>query len=120
MRQFFWDEVSARALRKSETEPLHAVIVLSAPAFLEHQEKVEAGAVEKDPNRRVYYVRYRPVVVYRPVNPFSDTAAPPAASMATDDLENSLKRLDAKVFEAQGSEAFRKVLANLIADIGRM
>ena len=122
MQQFFWDSVLDRVKpeeRKGD-EPLRVVIVLSSPVFLERQYKVEPASFPKDPNRRVYYMQYRPVPP-RPMMVRPDEGPMPAAvALPSDDLEHTLKLLDAKVFPIISPEQFRKALAAILADIGRM
>jgi hypothetical protein len=119
MRQFFWDQVTGRL--QNEHEPLRVVIVLSAPVFLERQYKVEPAALPKDSNRRVYYLRYRPLPLVRTVfNPFTDVPRPAANSLPSDDFENTLKPLDARVLGAITPQDFRKAVANMLAEISRM
>lgn len=122
MQQYFWDSLLARVTpeeRKGD-EPLRVVIVLSSPLFLERQYKVEPTSIPKDANRRVYYLQYRPLP-QRPVmmRPENDTM-PTAMAMPSDDLERTLKLLDAKVYSVVSPAQFRKALAAILADIGRM
>jgi hypothetical protein len=49
-----------------------------------------------------------------------DGPAPAAVALPSDDLEHTLKLLDAKVFAIISPEQFRKALASILADIGRM
>jgi hypothetical protein len=122
MQQFFWDSVLDRVKpeERKGNEPLRVVIVLSSPVFLERQYKVEPASFPKDPNRRVYYMQYRPVPP-RPMMVRPDEGPMPAAvALPSDDLEHTLKLLDAKVFPIISPEQFRKALAAILADIGRM
>jgi hypothetical protein len=119
MRQFFWDEVMGRVSPKNEEEPLRVVIVLSAPVFLERQSGVEPAAVPKDSNRRVYYLRYRPLPPRPPFEPFTQPR-PLINSLPTDDFENALRPLDARVLSANTPREFRKAVANMLAEISRM
>lgn len=121
MQQFFWDAVVGRieTVAGSKDPPLHIVIVLSGPVFLEQQYRVEPSVVAKDPNRRVYYLQYRPIPP-RPLHLPDGEMAPPAMPIPSDDLEHTLKLLDAKVFPLISPEQFRKALATIISDIARM
>ena len=134
MRQFFWESVLDKLrmpAQKSGSRPLRVVIVLSSPVFLERQYKVEPPGFPKDPNARVYYLRYRPLQPDPPMVPggalgvpsVSEVIAvppPPAMSLPSDDLENTLKLLDAKVFSLVSAEQFRRALATILSDVGRM
>ena len=94
------------------------MIVLSAPAFLEHQVKVEPVTVPRDPNRKVFYLRYRPMPPPRPqFAPFGQGVLPAATAMPWDDLEHTLKPLDARVYSAITPEEFRKIVSNVIAQL---
>jgi hypothetical protein len=123
MQQFFWDSVLgqlAPGANPVEDAPLRVVIVLSSPVFLQRQYKVEPSSFPKDPNRRVYYMQYRPIgPQLARVRP-EEGPMPAAAPIPSDDLEHTLKLLDAKVFSIISPEQFRKALASIIADIGRM
>ncbi len=121
MRRFFWDQVIGRLSPEEEKEPLRVVIVLSAPVFLERQYKVEPATVRRDPSRRVYYLRYRPLPLARPVfNPFMENPRPAANALPSDDFESALKSLDTRVFGAITPQDFRRAVANMLAEISRM
>jgi len=126
MTQFFWDRVLERLKPDPESpdpasDALRVVIVLSAPVFLEHQYKVEPASVPKDAGRRVFYLRYRPAPAPRPpFEVFSQATRPPAAAMPNDDLEHTLKSLDARVYNAISPEEFRRALSNVMAEVGKM
>jgi hypothetical protein len=118
MTQFFWDRMIERAVAPSGGDP-RVVIVLSAPAYLGHQTRVEPSSVPHDPNRRVFYLRYRPTP---PPRRISDDAAPVhmASSLPEDDLERTLKALDARMYSAVTPEEFRHALANVMAEVARL
>lgn len=124
MQQFFWDQILDRLRAPREAVPLRAVIVLSAPVFLERQYKVEPATFPKDPNRRVYYVRYRPPAPTRPpvptFGPQPGGSVPASVALPSDDLEHTLKLLDARTFNIQSADEFRKALAAILSDIARM
>jgi hypothetical protein len=123
---FFRDQVLGRARAGDKAgdkrNELRVVIVLSAPAFLDRQYRLEPANLERDPNRRIYYLRYRPL----PPRPDPGQDAPelwpmmPAGSIPFDDLEHALKQLDARIFSASTPEEFRKALAAMLIDIQRM
>ncbi len=118
MTQFFRDQVVERAVTPSGGDP-RVVIVLSAPTYLGHQTRVEPASVPHDPNRRVFYVRYRPTP---PPRRISEEAAPVrvAASLPEDDIEHALRGLDARMYSAITPEEFRRALANVIAEVARL
>jgi hypothetical protein len=125
MRQFLWDEVAGRLSPEDTTQdgkqPLRVVIVLGAPVFLGRQYKVETEPVPRDSKRRVYYLRYRPVPPARPVfDPFTQTARPAVNALPSDDVGNTLKPLDVRVFGAITPQEFRKAVASMLAEISRM
>ncbi len=121
MLQFFWDKLLERAERPPEPGGKRAMIVLSAPVFLDGQNKVEPATAPKDPNRRVFYVRYRapPPRMLVQIAP-DGTTLPPAPSMPFDELERVVKLLDAKIYSVSTPEEFRKALAAIMSEIGRM
>ena len=51
---------------------------------------------------------------------FEDKPMPAAMAMPSDDLERTLKLLDAKVFSVVSPAQFRKALAVILADIGKL
>ncbi len=97
MQQFFCHSVldGVKPEERKGDEPLRVVIVLSRPVFLARQYKVEPASSPKDP-------------------------MPAAVALLSDDLEHTLKLLDAKVFPIISPEQFRKALATILADIERM
>jgi hypothetical protein len=116
MTRFFTDQVASRARLAEARDELRVVIVLSAPAFLGRQAPVESVKYERDPNRKVFYLRYRPLP-----NPFSDQGqAALANTLPSDDLEHVLKLFDARVYTANTPEDFRKALSNMLAAIRTM
>jgi hypothetical protein len=120
MAQFFRDQVLARAQPRADRDELRVVIVLSAPAFLGRQSPLETANLERDPNRRIFYLRYRPEPP-RPDIPSYTTAPPPGmTSLPSDDLERALKPLDARILSAASPGEFRRALSAMLADIGRM
>jgi hypothetical protein len=120
MRRFFQDEVATRVSTPQEHEPLRVAIVLSAPVFLERQDRVESAVLPKDSNRRVYYLRYR-ALPPRPVfDSFMQGPRPAISSLPSDDFEGALKSLDAHVLSVNTPQEFRKAVANMLTEISRM
>ncbi len=121
MTQFFWDQMLDRLKPDTGSDALRVMIVLSAPAFLEHQFKVEPASFPKDPNRKVFYLRYRatppPRVAF---DPFNQGPMPSAMSLPSDDLEHTLKSLDARVYSAVTAEEFRRAVSNVMAEVAKM
>ena len=121
MTQFFWDQMLDRLRPDTGSDALKVMIVLSAPAFLEHQFKVEPARFPKDPNRRVFYLRYRPLPPPRMTfDPFGQGPVPVAAGLPADDIEHTLKSLDAKIYSSITPEEFRRALSNVISEIAKM
>jgi len=118
MTQFFWDRVVERAVMQAGDDP-RVVIVLSAPAYLGHQIRVEPASVPKDPNRRVFYLRYRPMPPMRHVME-GELPRPVAVSLPEDALEHTLKALDARMYSAITPEEFRHALAHVMAEVSRL
>jgi hypothetical protein len=115
MRRFFWDEVNRRLNANDGSR--NVVIVLSGPAFLDDQEPVETTALPSDPERRLFYIRYR-TIPPRPQHPRLRPGArgplltpPPTYPMPVDDLEHTVEPLNARLFDATSSEQFRRILA---------
>jgi hypothetical protein len=117
MLKFFRDRVVGKVKAVNEREPLRVVIVLSAPLFLENQYRAGAAALPKDPNRRIFYVRCRPLRVLPNGLAGGVVLAP---SIASDDLEHAIRSLDGRVFDVVTPEQFRKVLAGILLEISRM
>jgi hypothetical protein len=129
MRRFFWDEISRRiGIREKPGNEgaRNVVIVLSGPAFFDDQEPVEPLALPDDPDRRVFYIRYRTIPV-RSQHPRIRTGAhgpsvalPAVFPMPVDDLEHTVEPLNARLFDATSSEQFRRILAAVIDQLSRM
>ena len=117
MLQFFRDRVVDKAEAANYREPLRVVIVLSAPVFLEHQYKLDAAPLPKDPDRRIFYVRCRPLPPVRNGLPGGDVLPPP---ISADDLEHVVKSLDGRMYTVITPAEFRKVLAGILLEISRM
>jgi hypothetical protein len=122
MAQFFRDQILLRAQPREGRDELRVVIVLSAPAFLGNQFRLEDARLEPDPNRRIFYLRYRPVPPHPDLRFYTpgSGAMPVMAALPADDLEHALKPLDARVFTAASPEEFRKALCAMLTEIGRM
>jgi hypothetical protein len=118
MTQFFWDRILERVVTPTGDDP-RVLIVLSAPAYLGHQFRVEPASVPKDPNRRVFYLRYRTTPPMRRVME-GELPRPVVTSLPEDDLERTLKGLDARMFSAVTPEEFRHALANVMAEVARL
>jgi len=120
MRQFFRDQI-LDCLRPRPENPAEFVIVLSAPVFLEGQNKLENAVVGKNPNQRVFYFRYRPVP-QRAVafDPITEDALPPAMALPSDDIERGLKSLGARVFDILSPGQFRKAIAEVLSALSRL
>jgi len=126
MAQFFRDRILERAAPRAD-DASRVVIVLSAPAFLGQQLHLEAADLEPDPRRRIFYLRYRPtpfrppLTSYPPGEALPGMNAPPAMNaLPADDLEHALRPLGARVLTAENPREFRKALAAMLAEIGRM
>jgi hypothetical protein len=121
MMQFFRDRVTDKLKAGEGKDELRAVIVLSAPVFLEHQFKAETSRLAKDPNRRLFYLRDRPLPPPRPnFDALDGSSRPVATAMASDDIERVVKALDGRLFSVITPEDFRKALAAILGEISRM
>jgi hypothetical protein len=128
MRTFFQDEVTGRLNKKDDG--IRVVIVLSGPAFLEDQEPVAPMTESVDPERRLFYIRYRTVAVRtRPATRQARPGgrggvpippSPRAYPMPLDELEKTVEPLGAQVFDATSAEQFRRILATVLEQIARM
>ncbi len=118
MLQFFRDSVVEKVKEvPAGEEPLRVVVVLSAPLFLERQYKTASAPLPRDPNRRIYYVRCRPVRLTSNGTMGGDAMAP---SMASDDLEHVIHSLDGRILNVITPEEFRKALATILQDVSRL
>ncbi|MES1261599.1 MAG: hypothetical protein ABUS49_07685 [Acidobacteriota bacterium] len=116
MLQFFRDRVVGKVTAVHEREPLRIVIVLSAPLFLENQFKA-GGALPRDPNRRIFYVRCRSLRVLPDGATGGQVLAP---AIASDDLEHVVKSLDGRILDVITPEQFRRALAGILLEVSRM
>jgi len=100
----------------------HVLIVLSAPLSFTEQDKPPAPDVPPDPARRIFYIRYSPLAILRPVPgsevDYSNLRVP--LYPFTDDIERALKPMGARVFRVSKPEEFRKALAAILDEIGKM
>ncbi len=127
--------------------PLHVVIVLSSPMMFAKGTDLHPIQLDDSPDYPVFYIRYhtpleRRVVSYlMPTAPVAQraavgrggrAAAPESATPTTvtavdpfspeeaDALENTLKPLRPRLFDVASPEQFRKALAAIIEEIGRL
>jgi hypothetical protein len=121
MLQFFRDKVVEKLETVDEPRVPRVVIVLSAPVFLEHQYKqsVASAATPRDPDSRVYYLRYRPLPT-RAIMALDGAINPIANSMPADDLEHVVRSLDGRLFSVISPEEFRKAVATILSDVSRL
>lgn len=130
-------EVAISGPRQRAAEPLHALIVLSAPMELAHGTDLHPVQPNDSRGWSVYYIRYhsplassmleRLFASMSPAQPVRRVGSPPMppvrrlpAEPPTDSLENLLKPLHPRLFDVANPEQFRKALATLLAEISRM
>ena len=122
MRRFFSDEVNRRL--SADEDAARIVVILSGPAFLDDQEPVEPVCHGKG-EQRLFYIRYRtppprparlrPHPGVRPASPI-----PAIFPMPVDDLQRTVEPLNARLFDATSAEQFRRILAAVIDQIGKL
>jgi len=141
--QFFVTEVNRRwseppnvvlgnGAHPDSAKSTRVLIVLSAPMSFASGADLHPIKAAKDPNQRIFYIRYRPTVP-RPFpppepSPFERQRGamgrglprPPAFAVQQDSLEGTLKPLDPRLFDVETPEQFRKALAVILSDISRM
>jgi hypothetical protein len=140
MRGFFEDELHHFAVAADHNAPGdgHAVIVLSAPAFFDAPKAADAASNDNNPDgpdggsegNKVFYIRYRPVPPEilnprRRLRPGMRILPPPprpifSFALALDDLEKPLLPENSRIFDAISPEQFRRVLAAVIDQIGKL
>jgi hypothetical protein len=145
--QFFVNEVSRRwsdpprvvvgnggnPASPDSAKPLRVLIVLSAPMSFGAGEDLHPIKAAKDPDQRIFYIRYRPeqsrrlplpeVGGFGPPRPIMGRGLPrppPAAEVPQDSLEGTIKPLDPRLFDVETPEQFRKALSVLLGEISRM
>lgn len=118
MRHFFRDVVLEKLKVTREAEPLHAVIVLSAPISFDSQRRFDPETLPKDPSRRLFYISYRALNPARALASLPEGAPPPPAIF--DELEPIMKSLDGRVFNVVTPEDFRRATAAILAEISRL
>jgi hypothetical protein len=128
---FFVKEVGQR-IAKGANDPQRVVVVLSSPVAFESG--VERHLIEAEPSSdvHVYYVRYHPytnsLAMASPMrppmgrrDPFGDVVFRPAPAGSQDDqLAGLLKPVRPELFDVNNPEQFRKALAAILEDIGRL
>jgi hypothetical protein len=129
MRRFFWEEISRRlggVQKQGNDGARNVVIVLSGPAFFDDQEPVEPLELPNDPDRRLFYIRYRTVPLRMQRPRMKQGARGPALApsavfpMGVDDLEHTVEPLNARLFDATSSEQFRRIVAAVIDQLSHM
>lgn len=140
--EFFLSQISRRieaaksAPGQRSAEPLHVLIVLSAPMEFAHGIDQHPIQPNDSPGCSVYYIRYHsPLVGSRlerlflsmsPARQGRRVGGPPMPPVRRlpaepiDSLENLLKPLHPRLFDVANPEQFRKALATLLAEISRM
>lgn len=125
----FFHDALGRAMGSASDGIPNPVIVLSGPAFFEDRYPVSFADLPKDPDHRVYYIRYRPI----PPESFSPSRRtrtgrpilPPQRPMfyfaiPVDDLERPLETINARIYDAISPEQFRRILGAVMAQISRL
>ncbi len=107
MTDFFRNEVLGRALPGPKRDELRVVIVLSAPAFLEHQDRLEPVSLDRGSESRVVFIcvigRPRRVRISHQACLVPGRAAV-SNSIPDDGLEQALKPLDARILTSATPE----------------
>lgn len=128
--EFFVKEVGRRVEAAAEGAPLHVLIVLSAPVEFGKGEHPGSVAAARRPNQRIFYIRdhgWRPAGQHlraggglgRGRGRFGMPSTP-GASPYTDQLANTVKPLNPRLFGVYTPMDFRKALAAILSDIARM
>jgi hypothetical protein len=123
MRTFLWDQVAAAAMvpRAGETR---ITLILSGPAFFPGQEAPPISGLARQENAFLFYVRYRPFEFPRRSRrrpgsrPFPER--PLVRPLPDDELETAARKVNARVFDVTSPAEFRRVLALLMAQMGRI
>lgn len=122
--QFFVREVRKRVAADA------ALVILSAPiAFASHDDR-RPIEVEDKPQAKVYYFRFHPLPVHRPVEEFPRRGAGRRrggaglqgagmlAQEPPDSLAGLLKPLQPRIYDIYTPDQFRKALADLMKELG--
>jgi len=113
MRGFFWDE--ALAAPASYGGEKRVVLILSGPAFFPGREPIPKSGAGWAQNACVYYVRYRPLELFRRrLRSRPSTPSPAIRPMPDDELEIAARKLKARVFDVTSPAEFRKVVADVM------
>jgi hypothetical protein len=134
--QFFVTEVSRRwtdapATSPDSGKPMRVLIVLSPPMAFASGEDLHPIKSAKDPNQRIFYIRYRaerphtlPTPELGPLGPqrrgMGGLPRPQTYEVQQDSLEGTLKPLDPRLFDVETPEQFRKALGTMLGEISRM
>lgn len=132
--EFFLNEIRRRigATKRREPRRTPVVIILSSSVRFESGQEVHPITVDGQTNARVFYIRYQPP----PQISFVPSAAAPGRQrrqmtngglptranfvVQIDQLEPLLKPLDPRLFEVTTPEQFRKALATILVEIGKL
>jgi hypothetical protein len=127
---FFVSEVARRIDPAQTSQPARVLIVLSGSMSFEHGQDLRSIRITPPPDCRVYYFRFAHWLP-RTVYPRSRVRGrrevpdlPPLTEMhrsgELDQLAPTLKPLGPRVFDVDRPEQFRKALATMLAEIGRV
>ena len=119
MAQFFLDEVSRQIAR---TKRQKALIILSSAVEFEGGQDFRPLNADVTGSTTVFYVRYQPL--FYPARPGREMGrggfTPHAPLPPVDQLAALLKPLDPHLYDVTTPEQFRKVLATILGEIGKM
>ena len=132
--QFFVEQVRQRlALGGGEGEkPFRVLLVLSGPTTFNSGEDMHPIEATRDPNTKVYYLRFHVPAEKLPLSQIFDApgarsrrgfpagAAPALPTEPFDSLEPLMKPLQPRLYDIYSPEQFRKILGSLLDEIGRL
>jgi hypothetical protein len=127
---FFVSEVAKRIDPAQTEKPARVLIVLTGPMSFERGQDLRPLRITPPPNCRVFYFRFAhwlpaPVRMRSRVRGRREDIEPLPPLQARranepDQLEPTLRPLGPRVFDVDSPESFRKALATVLAEIGRM
>lgn len=133
--QFFVEQVRQRlAAGGGEGEkPFRVLLVLSGPTTFNSGEDMHPIEPSRDPNTKVYYLRFHVPPERLTLPQMYDTpgtrgrrgfpggvGSPATPTEPFDSLEPLMKPLQPRLFDIYSPEQFRKVLGSLLEEIGRL
>jgi len=121
---FFVGSIRKKAEDAESAHKSHVLIVLSSPVGFEPGQELHPMEAIPHAGLKTYYIRYQPLLplTAAELGRMDSRRRMPQRDYGplVDQLEPLLKPIEPKLFDVETPEQFRKVLAGILVDIGKM